>query len=352
MANSNSIISIAGRQIGVRCSPYIIAEMSGNHNGDIGRALALIDAAVEAGADAVKLQTYRADTITIDHDGPGFMIKGGLWDGRRLYDLYEEAHTPWEWHEKLFDHAAGAGIAIFSTPFDDTAVDFLDSLGTPAFKVASFEAIDLPLIRKMASKGKPMIISTGIADLEEIDAAVKTATDGGAAEIALLHCVSGYPAAFEEMNLRTIADLSDRFGVIAGLSDHSIGIAVSVAAVSLGAAVIEKHMTLRRADGGPDSEFSLEPHEFKAMVDASRQAWSALGEVSYARTKSEQGNAAFRRSLYAVSDIAAGEMLTTANVRSIRPGYGLPPGRIDDLLGRHARSPIARGTPMSMDLVE
>lgn len=347
-----SDVAIGTRIVGVGRNPYVIAEMSGNHNGDIGRAFALIDAAHEAGADAVKLQTYRADTITIDHDGPGFRIEGGLWHGKRLYDLYDEAHTPWDWHERLFAHAHGLNIDVFSSPFDDTAVDFLDELGVPAFKVASFEAVDLPLIRKIASKGKPIIISTGIADVREIEAAVSAAADEGANDIMLLHCVSGYPAPFADMNLRTIPDMQERFGRIVGLSDHTMGVGIPVAAVALGASVIEKHMTLRRSDGGPDAAFSLEPDEFGAMVTAVRQAWEALGAASYERKSSEKGNAAFRRSLYAVADIGPGDVLTDHNIRSIRPGFGLPPAMLPELIGRKARFAIARGTPLSLDLIE
>lgn len=345
-------ISIAGRLIGKDHPPYLIAELSGNHNGDLGRALAQIDAAKETGADAVKLQTYRADTITIDHAGPGFVVQGGLWHGRRLYDLYEEAHTPWEWHGQLFQRAHDHGLHIFSSPFDYTAVDFLETLNVPAYKVASFEMIDLPLIEKMAMTGKPMIISTGIANLEEIGEALATARNAGAAEIVLLHCVSGYPTPIGQINLRTIPDIAERFGTVVGLSDHTLGIAASVGAVALGASVIEKHMTLRRADGGPDAAFSLEPEEFKAMVQACRDTWEALGTASYSLKGSEAGNAAFRRSLYAVSDIEAGEELTHANVRSIRPGYGMAPKYLPQILGSHAATKIARGTPIKPELYE
>lgn len=345
-------ISIDGREIGPGQPPYVIAELSGNHNGDISRALRLIDAAKASGADAVKLQTYTADTITIDHDGPGFTIFGGLWNGRRLYDLYREAHTPWDWHPRLFEHARDLGISAFSSPFDPTAVDFLASLGVPAYKVASFEAVDLPLIKRIAATGKPIILSTGIAEFFEIGEAVSAARESGCKSLALLHCVSAYPAPAEDMNLRTIADLAAKFDVVAGLSDHTLGTSVATAAVAVGASIIEKHLTLARADGGPDAAFSLEPDELRQLVDACRLSFSALGSVSYEREPSEQGNAAFRRSLYAVKNIEKGEKLTEDNVRSIRPGLGLAPKHLPEILGRRARKPISRGTPMSFDLVE
>lgn len=347
-----STFEIARRRIGADAPPYVIAELSGNHNGELGRALKLMEEAKVSGADAVKLQTYTADTITIDHDGPGFTIEGGLWHGRRLHELYREAHTPWSWHEALFARGRELGIAVFSTPFDFTAVELLEKLGAPAYKIASFEAVDLPLIRRVAATGKPVIMSTGITDLGEIAEAVDAARGAGCRDLALLHCVSAYPAPAEDMNLRTIPHLASAFDVVAGLSDHTLGTAVAVAAVALGAAVIEKHVTLRRADGGPDSAFSLEPEELRQLVEHCRTAHAALGRVSYAREDSERGNLVFRRSLYAVADIAAGETLGPHNLRSIRPGFGLAPKHLDSLIGKRARKAIARGTPMAWDLVE
>lgn len=344
-------ITIDGRRIGAGHPPYVIAEMSGNHNGDIKRAFALLEAAKNAGADAVKLQTYTADTITIDYDGPEFRIKGGLWNGRSLYELYQEAHTPWEWHPQLFARARELGITVFSSPFDPTAIGLLEGLGAPAYKIASFEIIDLPLVQRAARTGKPLIISTGIADLGEIAEAVDAARAAGCREIALLHCTSGYPTPPEESNLRTLPNLADTFGVVAGLSDHTPGTAVPVAAVALGASLIEKHFTLRRADGGPDAAFSLEPDELADLVASCRTAWSALGKVNYALEASEQGNKIFRRSLYVVEDIPAGASFTDKNVRSIRPGHGMLPKHLPEILGRRASRAIARGTPLAWSMI-
>lgn len=344
-------LKIAGRSIGPGHPPYIVAEMSGNHNGDMARALALVEAAAAAGADAVKLQTYTADTITINHDGPGFVIEGGLWDGRSLHDLYEEAHTPWDWHGALFERGRDLGLAVFSSPFDYTAVDLLEELNAPAYKIASFEMIDLPLIRRVAQTGRPMVISTGLANKDEIADAVAAARDGGAEDLIVLHCVSGYPTDPADANLMTMGDLAQAFDIVPGLSDHTHGVAVSVAAAALGACFIEKHFTLRRADGGPDSAFSLEPEELKDLVDGCRTAWKAVGRVHYDPKGSEQGGAVFRRSLYVVADVAAGAELTGDNVRSIRPGFGLPPRHLPEVLGRRAARDLKRGDPFAWDMV-
>jgi len=344
-------VIIDGRKIGPAHPPYVIAEMSGNHNGDIERAFRLIDAAAEAGADAVKLQTYTADTITIDHDGPGFRLEGGLWDGRTLHDLYREAHTPWDWHGPLFEHAKRRGISIFSSPFDGTAIDLLESLGAPAYKIASFELIDLPLIRRAARTRKPLIISTGLATLGEIEEGVAAARGAGASQILLLHCTSAYPTPPEEANLRTMAHMAAGFDVPVGLSDHTMGVAVPVAAVALGAVAIEKHFTLARADGGPDSAFSLEASELKEMVAACRAAWAALGQVDYGVSPGEGGGRLVRRSLYVVEDIAAGAVLTETNVRSIRPGFGMLPKHLPDVLGRAATRALKRGEPLDWSMI-
>lgn len=345
-------ILLAGRPVGPAHPPYVIAEMSGNHNGDIGRAFALIEAAQDAGADAVKIQTYRADTITLDHDGPDFRIEGGLWDGNRLYDLYETAHTPWDWHEKLFEKARDVGITLFSSPFDPTAVDLLAQLDAPAYKIASFELVDLPLIEKVAAQGKPMILSTGLANLGEIQEAVATVRGAGVEDFVLLHCISSYPAPADDSHLRTMPNMGETFGVMTGLSDHTAGTAVSVAAVALGASVIEKHMTLARADGGPDAAFSLEPDEFARLTADCRCAWQALGKVHYEVKGAEAGNVHFRRSLYVVADMAAGDTLTEENIKSIRPGFGLPPKELPSVLGRKARHDLTRGTPLSWDCID
>ena len=344
-------IMIGGRSIGPGHPPYVIAELSANHNGDLAKALRIIDAASEAGADAVKIQTYRPDTITLQSDAPDFQITEGLWAGRTLYDLYDWAHTPWEWHEALFAHARKRGITLFSSPFDPTAVDLLASLGAPAYKIASFEAVDLPLIRTVAAKGKPMIISTGMANLEEITEAVAAAREGGCTALALLHCVSGYPAPASDYNLATLADMAARLDVPVGLSDHTLDNTTAIASVALGAKLIEKHMTLDRAGGGPDDSFSLEPAEFASLCRDARTAWEAIGQVDYGRKSSERANMKFRRSLYAVRDIAEGETLGPDNIRSIRPGFGLAPREHDKVMGRRARRPIPRGTALSWDLL-
>jgi len=348
----NRFIEINGRRVGYGYPVYIVAELSANHNQNFEQAVALIHAAKEAGADAVKLQTYTPDTLTIPSEKEYFRIGGGtLWDGRTLYDLYSEAYMPWEWQPKLKEIADEIGIDLFSTAFDPTAVDFLEQMGVPVHKVASFEIVDIPLIEKMARTGKPMIISTGMATLGEIEEAVQAARRAGATQIALLKCTSAYPAPPEEMNLRTIPHLAEAFGVPVGLSDHTLGIAVPVAAVALGACIVEKHFTLSRDIGGPDSAFSLEPHEFKAMVEAIRTVEKALGKVHYGITEQEAKSRVFRRSLFVVKDMKAGEMFTEENVRSIRPGYGLHPRHLNDVLGRRAARDIKRGTPLSWELI-
>jgi N-acetylneuraminate synthase len=347
----SSEVSIAGRSIGSGFEPYVICELSGNHNGSLERAIELLEAAAATGADAIKIQSYTPDTITLDHDGPGFRVEGGLWDGRTLYDLYGEAQTPFEWHEPLFRRARELGVTLFSSPFDETAVDLLEELGAPAYKIASFEAVDLPLVAYAASKGKPMIISTGMANSGEIGEAVRTARDNGCDDVVLLHCVSSYPAPDEQSNVRTVPDLAERFGVVSGLSDHTSGSAVAVASIALGGCIVEKHFTLRRADGGPDAAFSLEPDEFSALVHDCKRAWRALGTATYDLQGCEGGSVQFRRSLYVVRDVAAGEELTRENVRSIRPGHGLPPKHLPELLGRQAARHLKRGEPLEWEAV-
>lgn len=343
---------IDGRTIGPNQPPYIIAELSANHNGDLNTALKLIDAVAQAGADAVKLQTYRADTITLPSAGPDFQINDGLWAGRTLYELYEWAHTPWDWHSALFERAQNHGLTIFSTPFDETAVDYLNQLDVPAFKIASFEVVDLPLIRYVASKGKPMIISTGMADQEEIAEALAAAQSGGCEDIVLLHCVSGYPAPAADYNLATILDMQKRFGVLTGLSDHTIDNVTSIAAIAFGTVVIEKHVTLDRRGGGPDDSFSLEPEELRALCEGVKTAWKAIGQVDYGRKSSEQDNVKFRRSLYFVTDVTKGQKILPEMVRSVRPGYGLSPKYLDEVLGRRARENIRRYTPVRRELID
>lgn len=345
-------IFIKNREIGSGNPPYIIAEISGNHNGDIKKALELIEKAHEAGVDAVKIQTYTAETITLNHKSEDFKIKGGLWDGKYLYDLYDEAHTPWEWHEELFKKANTLGLHIFSSPFDHTAVDFLEDLNVPAYKIASFELLDLPLVEYVASKKKPMILSTGMANKKEIHDAVQTAQNAGASQIALLHCVSGYPTPIKETNLSTISELKNIFKVPIGLSDHTLGTVVPVAAVSLGASIIEKHFILDRKDKGPDSDFSLEPQELKKLVENSKLAWDAIGEINFEIKPSEKQNLKFRRSLYAVEDIKKGEILTNNNIRSIRPGFGMHPKLIDSVIGKLSNREIKKGTAMKVEYIE
>lgn len=345
--------SINMRRIDSQSKTYVVAELSANHGQDIGKALELVRAAHEAGADAVKLQTYTPDSMTIASDKEYFRIGGGtLWDGRTLYDLYGEAYTPWEWHAELQREAHALGLDFFSTAFDDTAVDFLEELDVPVHKVASFELVDIPLIEKMAQTGKPLILSTGMATFEEIREAVDAARNAGAEQILLLKCTSAYPAPPEAMNLRTIPHMAEQFGAPVGLSDHTPGIAVPVAAVTMGACMVEKHFTLRRSDGGPDSAFSLEPHEFREMVQAIRVAEKALGTVHYGATGEDANGLAYRRSLFVVRDVAEGEVLTGENVRSIRPGYGLAPKHLARVLGKRAARAIERGTPLEWEMIE
>ncbi len=352
MTDRGQSILINGRYIGSGLPTYIVAELSANHNQDFEQAARLVRAAQEAGADAIKLQTYTPDTLTIRSDREWFRIGGGtLWDGRTLHDLYREAYTPWEWQPKLKAIADDLEIDLFSTAFDPTAVDFLEEMGVPAHKIASFEIVDIPLIEKMAGTGKPLIISTGMASLAEIEEAVHAARQAGAREIALLKCTSAYPAPPEEINLRTIPHLSEVFQSPVGLSDHSLGVAVPVAAVALGACIVEKHFTLSRSAPGPDSAFSLEPDEFKAMVGAIRMAEKALGQVSYGLGRDESKSRAFRRSLFVVQDVKAGEVFTADNIRSIRPGYGLAPKYLKEVLGRRAVRNVAKGEPLAWDLV-
>jgi len=345
-------ITIAGRAIGADRAPYIIAEMSANHNGQIDTAFKIIEEAKKAGADAIKMQTYRPDTITLNSDLPDFQIKGTLWEGRTLYELYEMAHTPWEWHRPLFDHARALGITIFSSPFDTTAIDLLEDLGAPAYKIASFEAVDLPLIRYAAATGKPMIISTGMADVEEIGEAIAAARDGGCRELAILHCVSGYPAPPGDYNLQTIPDMIARFGTVTGLSDHTIDNTTAIASVALGATIIEKHFTLDRNGGGPDDSFSLEPAEMAALCTGARTAWEALGRVDYGRKSSELGNVQFRRSLYFVKDLKAGDVITADAIRSVRPGYGLAPKYWDEVVGKRVAQDISAHTAVLLKMIE
>ena len=344
-------IEIAGRKIGPEHEPFVICELSGNHNGSLERALQMIDAAAATGCDAIKIQTYTADTITMDCDRPEFRIHGGLWDGRSLYELYQEAHTPFEWHPALFERAKQRGVILFSSPFDETAVDLLASLDAPAYKIASFEVIDLPLIAYAAAKGKPLIISTGMASAAEIAAARDAALSAGAPGVVLLHCTSSYPAPMADANVRTVADMPERFGCVTGLSDHTPGTAAAVAAVACGASVIEKHFTLARADGGPDAAFSLEPHEFTALVRDCKDVWRALGRAHYDLLGSERGSAQFRRSLYVTADVKAGQPLTRANVRSIRPGNGLAPKHLPEVLGRVAARDLKRGEPLAWEMI-
>ena len=348
------MLNIAHRSIGTGYAPFVIAEMSGNHNQSLDRALAIVDAAAKAGAHALKLQTYTPDTMTIDVKDGEFFISdpASLWAGQTIYDLYRQAHTPWDWHKPIFDRARDLGMLAFSSPFDETAVDFLETLDVPCYKIASFEAVDLPLIRRVARTGKPMIISTGMATVAELHEAVTAAREAGCRALTLLKCTSTYPATPVHSNLVTIPHLRALFDCEVGLSDHTMGIGAAVAAVALGASVIEKHFTLDRADGGVDSSFSLEPQEFAALVTETERAWQALGTISYGPTAAETRAVTRRRSVYAVRDIAEGEMLTRDNIRCIRPGHGLKPKHYEDVLGKRAKTALSRGTPLTFDVID
>lgn len=345
-------ISINGTLIGDGQPPYIVAEMSANHNGSIDNALRLIKSAADAGANAIKLQTYTADTLTLKSDHSDFVIDEGLWHGSTLYDLYEKAHTPWEWHSELFSYARELGVTIFSSPFDRSAIDFLETLDAPAYKIASFEAIDLPLIEYAAATKKPLIISTGLCDDNEISEAIAAAKSAGNKELIILHCVSGYPAPAEDYNLKTMVDMQARFGVPVGLSDHTLDNAASIAAVALGACFIEKHFTLDRTAGGPDDSFSLEPDGMESLCKMAKTAFLALGEITYSTKNSEKGNLIFRRSLYVTKDMEKGEEFSHDNVRSVRPGYGLPPKMLNDILGKKASQTIINNTPLSLEHID
>ncbi len=344
----NAEITIAGRKIGPAYPPYVIAEMSANHNGSIETAFRIIEKAKLAGADAIKMQTYTADTLTLDCDLPDFQINDGLWSGRTLYELYDWAHTPWDWHKPLFDYARQLGITIFSSPFDKTAVDFLENLNAPAYKIASFEMVDLPLVRYAASTGKPMIISTGMADAEEIQEAIDAAREGGCQQLAVLHCVSGYPAPAADYNLRTILDMIERFGLVTGLSDHTLDNTTAITSVAMSASIIEKHFTLNRLGGGPDDSFSLEPLELASLCNGVKTAWSALGRVDYGRKSSEKENIKFRRSLYFVKDMSAGDEITEDCIRSVRPGFGLAPKFKNEIVGMILKEATKKNTPVEL----
>lgn len=348
----SQFVKIEGRCIGKGYAPYIVAEMSGNHNCEIERAFRIIDAAKASGADAVKIQTYKPETITIDHDGDEFLIKTGLWQGKRLYQLYQEAHTPWEWHAQIFEHAKKVGITLFSSPFDHTAVDFLEDLGSPAYKVASPELIDLPLIKKIAQTGKPIIMSTGASTLAEIGEAINVVKDAGVNDLIILHCTAAYPAPIEEANLATIADLADRFNVVVGLSDHTIGTTVSSLAIGLGASFIEKHFTLSRDDGGVDSSFSIDPYQLADLVKNARIASQAVGVPTYGPTMSESSVVDNRRSLYVVKPIAKGEVFTADNIKSIRPAKGIKPKYWEQVIGLRANRDLKFGESLQFDVIE
>lgn len=348
----NEII-VEGRKIGLNHKPFIIAEMSGNHNQSLERALAIVEAAAKAGAHALKIQTYTADTMTLNLENPEFKIEDSdsLWKGNTLYQLYQQAYTPWEWHKPIFDRARELGMIPFSTPFDETAVDFLEELDVPMYKIASFENNDIPLIKKVASTGKPMIISTGMATVAELDETVRAAREAGCKDLILLKCTSTYPASPENTNILTIPHMRELFNCQVGLSDHTMGVGVAVASVALGATVIEKHFTLSRSDGGVDSAFSMEPDEMRALVIETERAWQALGEVKYGPTEKEKASLKFRRTIYVAKDIKAGEKFTKENIRVIRPGYGLEPKYFERIIGLTANKDLKAGTPLSFDLL-
>jgi len=348
---TDNFITINGTKIGPDFKPYVIAELSANHNGSIEKALKSIEVAAKCGVDAIKIQSYTPDTMTIDCDKEDFQVHGGLWDGYKVYDLYQRAQTPFEWHKQLFDKAKEVGVTLFSTPFDETAVELLESLNTPAYKLASFEITDLPLIKCIAQTGKPLIISTGMANLAEITDAITTARENGCKELVVLHCISAYPAPIEQANLATIADISKRFNVISGLSDHTLGTVASVASVTLGASLIEKHFTLDRNDKGPDSEFSLEPNDLMRLVQETREAHQAMGIAGYERKPVEEASMKFRRSLYFVKDIKLGEIITEQHISRVRPGFGLAPKYYHQLLGKKAAENITRGTATTWELI-
>jgi len=345
---------LSGRRIGRDAAPFVIAEMSGNHNQSLDRALAIVDAAAKSGAHALKIQTYTPDTMTLDLEEREFYVSdpSNLWTGTSLYRLYGEAHTPWDWHAPIFERARARGMIPFSTPFDDTAVDFLESLDVPCYKIASFENTDLPLIRRVAATGKPLIISTGMATLAELDETVRAARGAGCRHLVLLKCTSTYPASPANTHILTIPHLREMFGCEVGLSDHTMGVGVSVASIALGASVIEKHFTLDRSEGGVDSTFSMEPHEMEQLVVETERAWQALGQVSYGPTEAERKSLQYRRSLYITADLMPGDVLTPQNVRAIRPGLGLAPGFYEVVMGRAVTSAVARGTPLSWDLLK
>ncbi|MBD63440.1 MAG: pseudaminic acid synthase [Gammaproteobacteria bacterium] len=345
-------IEINKRKISSKHYPYVIAELSANHNGSIEIAKKIIEEAKKANADAVKLQTYTADTITLNSNKEDFQIHGGLWDGKTLYDLYQEAHMPWDWHEILFKHAKEIGITIFSSPFDQTAVDLLEDLNAPAYKIASFEAIDLPLIEYVAQTGKPMIISTGMADEDEIFEAIEAARKAGCNQLAILHCVSGYPAPAEDYNLKTITEMKTKFNLVTGLSDHTLDNNTAIASVALGASIIEKHFTLDRTGGGPDDSFSLEPSELANLCNGTKVAWSALGDINFERKNSEKANVQFRRSLYFIEDLKAGDIISDNSVKSVRPGYGIPPKHLKKIIGQKVISDVLKNTPVQNNILE